>query len=200
MKKGNFRVLGTVMAIAMGVMLTACGSSDNATAKYAATESAYATEDYDVYDAVSEAEAPSAAEGGAEQVNDTSRKLITTVNLDAETEDLEQTVSLVEQKVSALGGYIESSNIYNGTTYSGNSSRSASITARIPAANIDAFVDSVEGNTNITRKAVNVDDVTLTYVDIESKRNSLRTEEKRLLEILESAETVSFSYSQYLHK
>ena len=181
------------MALAMGVMLTACGSSSSYESPASAKNVAYETADYAVYDnAVAEeaAEAPSSAEGGAEQVNDTSRKLITTVNLDAETEDLDQTVTLVEQKITSLGGYVESSNIYNGTTYSGGSSRSASITARIPAANLDAFVDSVEGNTNITRKAVNVDDVTLTYVDIESKRNSLRTEEKRLLEILESAETV----------
>ena len=88
-----------------------------------------------------------------------------------------------------LGGYIESSNIYNGSGY-GYSSRNASITARVPANRLDEFVQSVEGATNITRKAVNVDDVTLKYVDIESKKNSLKTEEKRLLEIMDSAETV----------
>ena len=193
MKKRSVRVSGIVMALFVGVVLTACGASNDSAgmAKYAATETAA---DYGVYEepamAAEEMADTSSASGAAEQVQDTSRKLIKTVNLETETEDLEQTVALVEQKVTGLGGYIESSNIYNGTSYSGRSSRSASITARIPAANLDAFVDLVEGNTNITRKSVNVDDITLTYVDIESKRNSLRTEEKRLLEILESAETV----------
>jgi hypothetical protein len=177
----------------MGAVLSACGSSSDSagSAKYAATETAA---DYGVYEQPAMAEEmadyDTASGSSAEQVQDTSRKLIKTVNLETETEDLEQTVALVEQKVSGLGGYIESSNIYNGTSYSVRSSRSASITARIPAANLDAFVDVVEGNTNITRKSVNVDDITLNYVDTESKRNSLRTEEKRLLEILESAETV----------
>ncbi|WP_022766913.1 DUF4349 domain-containing protein [Butyrivibrio sp. XPD2006] len=193
MKKRSVRVLGAAMALFMGVVLTACGSSSDSagSAKYAATETAA---DYGVYEQPAMAEEmadyDTASGSSTEQVQDTSRKLIKTVNLETETEDLEQTVALVEQKVRGLGGYIESSNIYNGTSYSGRSSRSASITARIPAANLDAFVDVVEGNTNITRKSVNVDDITLTYVDIESKRNSLRTEEKRLLEILESAETV----------
>ncbi len=192
MKKKIFRISGMAMALFMGAVLTACGSSNDSSgyAKYAATETAA---DYGVYEepaAAMEMADTSAGTDGQTQVNDTSRKLIKTVNLDTETEDLDQTVSLIEQKVTGLGGYIESSNIYNGTTYSGRSSRSASITARVPAVNLDSFVDSVEGNTNITRKSVNVDDITLTYVDIESKRNSLRTEEKRLLEILESAETV----------
>ena len=193
MKKRSVRVLGAAMALFMGAALTACGSSSDSagSAKYAATETAA---DYGVYEQPAMAEEmadyDNASGSSAEQVQDTSRKLIKTVNLETETEDLEQTVALVEQKVNGLGGYIESSNIYNGTSYSGRSSRSASITARIPAANLDAFVDVVEGNTNITRKSVNVDDITLTYVDTESKRNSLRTEEKRLLEILESAETV----------
>ena len=190
MKKRSVRVLGTAMALFMGAMLTACGSSSDSagSAKYMATESAA---DYGVYEEPAAAMEMADASGATDsqtQVNDTSRKLIKTVNLDTETEDLDQTVSLIEQKVTGLGGYIESSNIYNGTTYSGRASRSASITARVPAVSLDSFVDSVEGNTNITRKSVNVDDITL--VDIESKRNSLRTEEKRLLEILESAETV----------
>ena len=192
MKKKSLRVWGAAMALFMGAVLVACGSADNTagSAKYAATETAA---DYGVYEEPAAAMEMADASGATDsqtQVNDTSRKLIKTVNLDTETEDLDQTVSLIEQKVTGLGGYIESSNIYNGTTYSGRSSRSASITARVPAVSLDSFVDSVEGNTNITRKSVNVDDITLTYVDIESKRNSLRTEEKRLLEILESAETV----------
>ncbi len=192
MKKTNLRVLGTAVIMSMGLMLSACGSSSNSSAPYqkSAPEGAYSA-DYAVAEMASEEMYDeSGSSAGAEQVQDTSRKLIKTVNLETETENLEETVAAVEKKVSDLGGYIESSNIYNGTTYSGYSSRSASITARIPAANLDSFVDSVEGYTNITRKSVNVDDVTLSYVDVESRRNSLRTEEQRLLDIMRNAETV----------
>ncbi len=132
----------------------------------------------------------SSASNSAGTVQDTSRKLITTMNINAETDDLTATVSKVENKVKELGGYIESSNISNNAGYSSRISRSASLTARIPADKLDSFVDLIEGNTNITNKSVDVDDVTLSYVDIESRKKALKTEEKRLLEILENAETV----------
>ncbi len=191
--KNRIVVTGLAIVMGMGLVLTGCGSSSSGSYKNAATESAYYDGDYAAAEMAMEEPADydyDSRSEGAEEVTDTSRKLITTVNLDTETEDLEKSVALVENKVKALGGYIESSNIYNGTSYSGKSSRSASITARIPAANLDAFIDTVETGTNITRKTVNVDDVTLSYVDTESRKNSLRTEEKRLLDIMESAETV----------
>jgi hypothetical protein len=190
MQKGKLRVLGTAVIMSMGLLLSACGSSSNSSYEKSAAGGAYSA-DYAVAEMASEEMYDEAGgTGTAEQVQDTSRKLIKTVNLETETENLDETVSNVERRVTDLGGYIEASNIYNGTTYSGSSSRSASITARIPASNLDSFVESVEGYTNITRKTVNVDDITLSYVDVESRRNSLRTEEKRLLDIMENAETV----------
>ncbi len=193
MRKEKIKVFGLSAVLTVSLLLSACGSYDDnsAQSKYAA-EGAYATADTAAYEsAPMEMEESYDASGQTgEVVVNTDRKLITTVDLDTETENLDETVSAVDRKVSELGGYIESSNIYNGTSYYGSSSRSANITARIPASKLDLFIDLVEGSTNITRKSVNVDDVTLTYVDIESKRNSLRTEEKRLLDIMKSAETV----------
>ncbi len=193
MKKRHIGIiLATYMTAALA--LCACGSSASSKGSYMATESsveAPAAGD-GVYEEAAMDMADSKMANGSEagEVIDTSsRKLITTVNMSAETEDLDTTVATLESKVKELGGYIESSNIYNG---SGNyrSSRSASLTARIPASRLDEFVESVEGSNNIVNKSVTVDDVTLTYVDIESRKKSLKTEEKRLLEILEKAETV----------
>ncbi|RKM56018.1 DUF4349 domain-containing protein [Butyrivibrio sp. CB08] len=182
---------GKVLAAILGtaLVIAGCGSS-GATSDFA--KSAVDTAEYGVYEEAAMAdEAGGSFENGGETVADTSRKLITTVNLTAETEDLTVTMTNVEKKVSELGGYIESSNIYNGASYSGySSSRSADLTVRIPAKNLDAFVDSIEGSNNITRKSVNVEDITLSYVDTQSKKNALKTEETRLLEILKSAETV----------
>ncbi|MCR5558000.1 MAG: DUF4349 domain-containing protein [Butyrivibrio sp.] len=179
-------------------MTIGCGSSGN---KYAATTEEYAAES--AYDGAVESKsvyqndsAELNAEGpmaeGATEVVDTSRKLITTMNISSETEDLDSVLSEVQNKVKELGGYIESSDIYNGSSYYSGSkpSRNAYLTLRIPANNLDKFVDVVEGSTNITNKSTSVEDVTLNYVDIESKKNALTSEEKRLLEILESAETV----------
>ncbi len=185
------RVLAATVGAAM--IISGCGASGS-TASSEFAKSSADTAAYGVYEEAAMAD-EAAFENGTGQsenvVKDDSRKLITTVNMSAETEDLTVTMSNVEKKVTELGGYIESSNIYNGTGYSGyQSSRSADLTVRIPAENLEAFVESVEGSNNITNKSVNVEDITLSYVDTQSRKNALRTEEKRLLEILESAETV----------
>lgn len=185
---------GTLLAILSAVVLVAgCGSSGGSAAKTAS----FVENSYDsagaVYEEAAMADssfASNSSGASAGVVADTSRKLITTMNISAETDDLAAVVAGVENKVKELGGYIESSNMSNNVSYSSRVSRNAGITARIPRDRLDEFVDLVEGSTNITNKSVNVEDVTLNYVDIESRKNSLRTEEKRLLEILESAETV----------
>ena len=205
MNKSSLFVL-TCAASAM-LLFSGCGSSSGSSNYKSASrdyaEGAYANEaaadyDYGMYDmAAGEAEyaeetydeSGSSAAPQVEEQKNQNRKLITTVNLTAETEDLSSTIVSVENKVKELGGYIESSNIYNGSG-SKYSTRDANLNIRIPASRLDEFVDSVEGNTNITRKSVNVDDVTLKYVDTESRKNSLKTEEKRLLDIMEKAESI----------
>ncbi len=192
-KKNVFGVLFLSGVVAFS-LLTGCGSSNKSASRedYAA-ESAYEA-DYGVYE---EAEAPAAYEDGSSSGTDSvgqvqnneNRKLITTVNISAETDDMDKSLGAIENKVKALGGYIEKSDIYNGS-YSSHVSRNASLTVRIPKERLDEFIEVIEGGNNITNKSVNVDDVTLSYVDTESRKNSLRTEEKRLLDIMEKAETV----------
>ena len=121
----------------------------------------------------------------------TDRKLIKTVELNAETEDLDELLGALTQQVNQLGGYVENQRVYNGSAYSKYRSRSASMTIRIPAEKLDAFVNHVEGSTNIVSRYSYIDDVTLTYVATESRVNALVAEEQRLLELLSQAETMS---------
>lgn len=193
MKKGSIKALLLGVTITATVGLCACGSSGYTGAGYAeesAVESAYDAKGYNAYETM-DAEAAIVPDESVEVSEQTNRKLITTVNLSTETESLDKTMAQIENKTKELGGYIENSSIYNGSNYSSyRESRSASYTIRIPADKLDLFIESVEEGTNITNKSVNVDDVTLQYVDIESKKKALKTEEQRLLEILEKAETV----------
>lgn len=121
------------------------------------------------------------------------RKLITTMNVSAETEHFDELMGNLEKQITDMGGYIESSNQWNGSVdYYGNrrNDRNASLTVRIPAEKLDGFLSMMEANSNITNKSKSVEDVTLAYVDLESHKKALQTEEKRLLELLEMAETV----------
>mgnify|MGYP000544403695 CR=1 FL=1 len=42
----------------------------------------------------------------------------------------------------------------------------------------------------MTSRSENVQDVTLTYVDLQSHRDALQTEQERLLQLLEQAESI----------
>lgn len=188
MKKCLGIIAGSI--VFASTILAGCGSASEsateapASSMKAAGSTAMETADYAVYE---EAAAPEMANSEAGEVSEgavqTNRKLITTINIEAETEDFDKARSQVENKVGELGGYIESSRVYN-------DSKSANYTIRIPAAKADSFVELVEGNNNITSKSVDVEDVTLSYADTESRKKALRTEEERLLKILENAESV----------
>ncbi len=119
------------------------------------------------------------------------RKLIKTVDLYVETEHYDELLAGLEAQVTSLGGYIEYQYQNNGSRYSGYEQlRDASLNIRIPAARLDEFVGKVGEVSNITNKEERVEDVTLQYVDLESRKKSLTTQQKRLLELLEQAQTV----------
>lgn len=119
------------------------------------------------------------------------RKLIKTVDMRVETKEFDQVMVTLEDEIASLGGYIENSEIYNGSSFSDyRSERSASLTIRIPKQRLEEFLETVSGIVNVVRCSENVDDVTLAYVDVESHKNALQTEQTRLLELLEMAETV----------
>lgn len=118
------------------------------------------------------------------------RKLITTVNLEAETEDLDGMLTHVSSKVAALNGYIENQEIFNGSAYSHYRHRSASMTLRIPAESMSQFIDMVSDNCNIISNYRTTEDVTLQYVALESRIKALETEQERLLVLMEQAENM----------
>ena len=119
------------------------------------------------------------------------RKLIKTVDMNVETKAFDDTMAAIENKVAELGGYIENLETYNGSSYSGyRSSRNANMTVRIPKQHLDTFLETVAGVSNVVRRSESVEDVTLTYVDLESHKNVLLAEQKRLLELIEEAEVI----------
>ncbi len=118
------------------------------------------------------------------------RKLIKTVRMDAETETLDEMLSNLDAKIAELGGYVESREVYNGSAYSQHRYRSANLTIRIPEEKLDSLVGHVSGISNIVSSNESVEDITLQYVDTESRVKALEAEEARLLELMEQAETM----------
>lgn len=118
------------------------------------------------------------------------RKLITTVNMSVETEDLDKVLTQIKNRTKELGGYIESSNVQNGSAYDNERYRSAVMTVRIPQKSLNSFVDKVGEISNVVSSEETVDDVTLSYVATESRMKALQAEEERLLAFMEQAKTL----------
>lgn len=195
-------VKNAVWALALvTLLLGGCGSkadrssataADMETAKEAAYDADGAYLSDDIYSVDSAEVTDDVAEDGAAtpQVEDTSRKLIKNVNLSVETETFEELLATITEKTESFSGYIEESYTYNGSNYYGRGTRNASMTVRIPAQQLDAFLSSVSEVSNVISRNDSVSDVTLQYVDMESHKKALTAEQDRLLELLEQAESV----------
>ncbi|MDE6406830.1 MAG: DUF4349 domain-containing protein, partial [Lachnospiraceae bacterium] len=205
-RKGRLRIIPAILAIT--VVMCACGGSKGTYAETAAGAPAAAAEEY-AYDTaaydggvVLRNEAAPAAEEyvqedggqGAAAVPETARKLIKTVNISAETEDFDTLVPGLQKQVEGLGGYIESISVYDVNSYYVEDQRvkqrCANLTARVPKEKLDGFLAQVGEQTNVTSRSENVEDVTLQYVDLESRKKALLTEQERLLELMGKAESV----------
>lgn len=180
MKKRN--LLACLMALVLIFTLTACGGSSKAPMENAAAD-----------------RAPTAQENGMLTTDSSStaaalpqdRKLIRTISMDAETEELETLLTALEEKIAELGGYVENREVYNGSAYATHRYRHADLTIRIPAEKVDGFVEHVSGVSNVVSSREDIEDVTLTYVDTESRVKALEAERDRLLELMEQAQTMS---------
>ena len=191
------KVLACVLSGILAVSIFGCGSksmmaTESAVADSAAYDDMAYDSGYDTTEAASAEEAGSGAvtsENGIEEVQETDRKLIRNVNLSLQTKEFDTVLENMSQKVKDLGGYIQDSSVW-GSSSDYSSSRSASYTLRIPSDKLDEFIDVVETLGNVTYKNESVDDVTLRYVDVDSHKKALETEQERLLALLEKAENV----------
>ena len=119
-------------------------------------------------------------------------KLIRNVSMHLETREFDALTKSISDAVTFFGGYIEQADVSGNSLYwSGErSSRYSNITARIPENKLDAFLTEVSGQGNVTYKNESVQDVTLQYTDITSRKKTLQMEQDRLWELLEKAESI----------
>lgn len=195
------KLCGYGLLVVMLTGITGCGASSSDAKLSSGTDTAASINtsadlSYNTYETVATEEIEDETvefENNPEtrNVQDTSRKLIKTVDMNVETKDFEGLIPLIENRVSDLGGYIENSDVYNGSSYTSyRDLRWAYLTIRVPQDKLDGFIQDVQGVSNVTNCNRSVEDVTLTYVDLESHKKALLTEQERLLELLEIAENV----------
>ena len=180
--------IGIIMSV---IMLSGCGGSGNgkmASDTMAAYPGANSVNSEVKSDSIYEMGVLTESQDKKESVQMGERKLIKTVNMDVETEEFDGLIAKLRERVGELKGYIESSNIRGNIRY--QESRNAAITIRVPSGELENFVNEVAEISNIVRKSENVSDITLTYVDVESRKKALEIEQERLHNLLEKAESV----------
>ena len=198
-----------LLAVLMLLSLTACAAAkeradavDSVAEYYAEASAMQYQSNYSKFDGAFQESYPVSASGenlvyeAAEMVEsgdvadassvEQGRKLIRKIHLSVETDDYRAFVDAFQQKLLALGGYIEEME----ANTSGRCP-SATILVRVPADQLTALTDSVSGIGNITYKYESQQDVTLQYTDTQSHITALRTEQDRLLQLLSKAENLS---------
>ena len=189
------KILTAVMATALLLgLLGGCGSKNLSMDADTARSDLYADDGISYETAMA---APAGAGSNGKSASSTAsiplpenRKWVITMSLTAETENLTDAMGLLAEKIQASGGYVESQSV-SGTAVNSGRSPSAYITVRVPAEQLDSFVEDVSGMTNVVSSSRYVEDITLSYTDTEGRVKALKTEEARLLELMEQAQTMS---------
>lgn len=207
MKHRSFTQLAAFFLIAATAILstTACGAGAKSShTEYAVEETAAAMSPNTVQMDAAAGSAPESApmdSGSGEKHELTSsspiqpissqRKLIRTIDLHAETTEFDTLLDSVNQSVTELGGYLESSDI-SGSSLSSSyeQQRYAYLTARIPSNQLENFLSRVSSQSNIINRSETTQDVTLQYSDVESRKKSLDIEQERLWALLEKADSI----------
>ena len=193
------------IALVLLLLCTAIGCSSKSAAREDSNYSGGAYYADVAYEAAYEPEAPMEAKaeasyGGFTNETNTSasqspalanRKIIRNADLTVETLSFDTFLNELASSVGSFGGYVESSSIGDRGYYrNGQKLRYARYTIRIPADQLDTFLNTVSDLGNVTALSTGLKDVTTNYVDSEKHLEALRTEQSALLEILAKAETI----------
>ncbi|MFC7062990.1 DUF4349 domain-containing protein [Halobacillus seohaensis] len=185
-----------IFVLSFFLMATACSSDSetsesNDQAETSSEEGAVAEQESSEF-----AGAPNESEKSASQNEDSEanldeasrsdRKVIYNANLQIEVKDFQTTINDIQTQVAERNGYIVESHM-SGSREDG--STSGQITARIPQGEFREFIDLVEEDSSkVLDSSVSGQDVTEEFVDLESRMESKKVVEERLLSFMEQAE------------
>lgn len=121
-------------------------------------------------------------------------KIIYSADVTVETTAFDDSIKNVPAMIKGVGGYIESSSVsdanYYNTSRGIKSNRSAQYTIRVPSQKFESVLQTMHSIGNVPYSHVYTDNVTAQYYDTQARLKVYQAQEKRLIEMLEIAETV----------
>ena len=127
----------------------------------------------------------------------TDQKLVYTCYLRMETTTYADTLAEVRALIAQYDAFVESEEQQDSARdwyYSGYRKTGGTLldhlVIRVPADNYDAFLSALDGKGKILEKNLSVDNITLSYTDTTTMIEALKTQETRLLEMMDQCETI----------
>lgn len=114
------------------------------------------------------------------------RHVIRNGSIELTVSDAREIISEIQSMAEDAGGMISSSNVYEMR----EGQYGANLTLRIPENNFSRIMNELETLGKARNIQTGSDDVTMQYIDLESRLTNQKSQEERLVEILEMAETV----------
>ncbi len=122
-------------------------------------------------------------------------KIIKRGNIDIRVKNFENAVDVVRADVEGKGGYVEnfSSYVYSDRWVNGNkvSLREGQLVLRVPSDTYEATFEYLKTLGEVTNENESRENVTDSYIEVESRMKAKLAEEARLIELLAKAETVN---------
>ena len=131
------------------------------------------------------AEYEEAAEAGGGQVE----KIIRSASFTIKTTSYEDDLQRIQDLTADMGGRVEY--LSSSGDASSGQTRSASLTLRIPAGRLDDFLNGAQGIGSVTAMSQEMEDVSDSYYDIQTRLETQWEKLKRLQDMIASAEDVS---------
>lgn len=133
-----------------------------------------------------------AAEKSTSNVDAVSRERMVVRNADLAivVKDPELSMDEISKLAEDMGGFVVSSNLYQSYAPSGAPVPEASVVIRVPSDKLEEAMDKIKADAvEVQSENVSGQDVTSTYVDLESQLKNLEAAEKQLTEIMSKAQT-----------
>ncbi len=114
------------------------------------------------------------------------RKITRDVTMTIVAPNVEEAVSRIEEIIKDSGGYVQNAN-----TWQENESMQGKLILRLPVNELDDVLPRLEKLGRVIRRNITAKDITEEYYDATTRQKTLESQEKRLLELINKANTVN---------
>lgn len=134
-------------------------------------------------------EAPASGGGGDVAAAQVERLVIQNADLAIVVSDVEERMEEIQKMAEEMGGFVVSSNLYQGYTSTYIPVPEGAVTIRVPAEKLDEVLELIkEGAVEVQSETRSGQDVTAEYVDLKSRLKTYEAAEQELTELMENAQ------------